>query len=163
MKTLILYGSRKGCTKKCAFTLRDEINRAGGAGCDVVDIKKARRTEVSRYDHVIIGSSIWAGKVHPGIRRFIDAHRAVLPAKRMGFFLCSGREDAAYFENNFPRDMITRAEQRRFFGGELSIEDYGPLMRYLLKRKAGVTGSYRRINGEEIRTFARQWVTGGGR
>lgn len=163
MKTLILYGSRKGCTERCARKLKDELIRVGGGHCEVADVKKARLRRVSEYDHLIIGSSIWAGKLHPAVRRFMRSYSRISPSQHLGLFLCSGKEEPDYFTENFSRQVLERAEERRFFGGELSIEDFSPLMRYILRRKAGITESYRRIRDDEIQAFARNWIAGGGR
>ena len=162
MKTLIIYGSRKGCTERCARRLMEEIILAGNSCCEVINAKQAKQQRVAQYEHVIIGSSIWAGKIHPAVRRFIIRYGKIPPAQRIGLFLCSGEEDPGYFTRNYPRAVIDQTKERRFFGGELIIENFNPLMKYLLRKKAGVTESYQRIRDDDIRAFARSWIAGGG-
>ena len=97
MKTLILYGSRKGCTRKCAAMVKQQ---AGGG--DVVDVQKAHAIDLRGYDRVVLGSSVWAGKVHPKARQFVEKNLPTLLTRRLALFICSGDEGADYLRENYP-------------------------------------------------------------
>jgi len=95
MKKLIVYYSRTGNTKKVAEELAnkldseaieiiDEKDRSGGigwigAGKDA--LKKNFTTikpilkDISKYDLIIIGTPIWAGKMTPALRTFIKNYK----------------------------------------------------------------------------------------
>ncbi len=148
MSTLILYGSRKGSTKR-----RAEELAAMMSDCEAVDARNAERVDLSRYEAVAIGSSIWAGKIHVAVRRFLRKHRSTLLTKRIGLFVCCGEETSDHFHANIPADVLAHAVCRSCFGGELDIGDFGPLMRFVLRKKAGVTASYSRVHREAMASF----------
>lgn len=149
MKTLIIYGSRKGCTKECA-----EVLGAKGENVTVLDVNKAAYSNCDAYDTVIMGSSIWAGKIHRKMIRFIENNREKLLNKNIGLFICSGELADDHFSVNFPGDILAHAKARQFFGGKLDLNDFGPLMRWVLNKKAGVTASYDRVRRDVIDQFA---------
>ncbi len=95
MKKLIVYYSRTGNTKKVAEELAnklgsktieivDEKDRSGGigwlgAGKDAFKNKltniKPISEDISKYDLIIVGTPIWAGKMTPALRTFIKNHK----------------------------------------------------------------------------------------
>ncbi|MBN1798943.1 MAG: hypothetical protein JW822_10215 [Spirochaetales bacterium] len=147
MKTLIIYGTRKGCTKKCANILAKKINAR------VVDIKKAYQINLSDYNTVIIGSSIRIGKIVKKLKNWTSKNQKDLLTKQIGFFICSGDTKQNYIEMNYPAQLVEHAFATAYFGGELNIEDFGAIMRFMLKKKAGVTESYNRLDDKVINSF----------
>ena len=155
MKTAILYGTRKGCTGRCAAMVQEQIG-----GGDLFDVNKSSTVNLGDYDSVILGSSVWAGKIHSKMSRFVNKHLSTLLNKHVGLFICSGDRSVDYIRRNFPSDLVSHAEAKEHFGGELNIDDFGPLMRYILKKKAGVTRSYNRLDAEAISRFSRVMQSG---
>lgn len=149
MKTLVIYGSRKGCTKACA-----EVLGARGDNVTVLDVNEAAQSNCEAYDTVILGSSIWAGQIHRKMSRFIENNREVLLKKKLGLFICSGELEEDHFSINFPGDILAHATDRQLFGGKMDINNFSPLMRWILKKKAGVTASYDRVRMDVIDQFA---------
>jgi len=111
MKALVLYYSRTGTTKRLA----EELSRK--LGCDIEAIvpkdsyryvtgwlkagKNAMKgvsdelapvkSELGKYDVVIVGTPIWAGTISSPVRTFLakDGHSI----RRAAFFITSGGED----------------------------------------------------------------------
>jgi len=95
MKTLIVYYSRTGTTKKLADDLARELNadkeeiidlrnRKGIFGYLTAgrDALRRKYTEIagekfnpSDYDLVLIGTPIWAGKITPAVRTYMRCHK----------------------------------------------------------------------------------------
>jgi flavodoxin len=95
MNKLIVYYSRTGNTKKVAEELAnksgskiaeliDEKNRSGGigwlgAGRDALKNKltsiKPLVEDISKYDLIIFGTPVWAGKMTPALRTFIQNYK----------------------------------------------------------------------------------------
>ena len=109
MKTLVVFYSRSGTTKRVALDVAKALN----ADIDEVIDKKSRKgilgflragydatrdktTEIefekdpSDYDLVIIGTPVWNGRVTPAIRTYLLRNRERI--KRAAFFsTCAGR------------------------------------------------------------------------
>ncbi len=59
MNTIIIYSSKYGCTKDCANILKNKLSD----NITIVDINNNNKIELSKFDKIIIGSSIYAGSV----------------------------------------------------------------------------------------------------
>ncbi|VVB77665.1 NAD(P)H dehydrogenase (quinone) [uncultured archaeon] len=107
MKTLVVFYSRNGTTKKVAEDISkrlradiDEIidlkNRKGVIGwlTSGRDAMKKNLTQIKetkdpkKYDLVIIGSPVWAGSVSPGVRTFLEKNKGNF--KKVIFFCTTG-------------------------------------------------------------------------
>lgn len=95
MKTLVVYYSRTGRTKKVAEAIADNLssdieeiidgqNRSGPIGFlrsgyqayrkSLIDIKNLQK-DVSEYDIIIIGTPVWARTVSSPVRTFLHAYK----------------------------------------------------------------------------------------
>mgnify|MGYP005840468491 CR=1 FL=1 len=83
-KTLLLYFSGYGHTRKIAERIRDRLAEKGetvySAALD------DERVDPLDYDRVIIGASIRNGKHKPPVHDFIRRHQALLEERPSGFF-----------------------------------------------------------------------------
>ncbi len=118
MKTLVVYYSRTGNTKKIADELaaalgadveelRDRIDRSGKmgymlAGRDAMRKRRADLEPVSRnpadYDLVVIGGPVWALTMCTPATTYASDHRDAL--RRVAFFATAG--DARFTAKTFP-------------------------------------------------------------
>ncbi|MDH3731856.1 MAG: hypothetical protein OES13_12170 [Acidimicrobiia bacterium] len=113
MKTLIVYYSRTGLTKKVAeataadlaadiVRIEDSADRTGAlgylrAGLDALlgrsgSIRPAE-TDPADYDLVILGSPVWAGRLSTPVRTYIAENKTAL--KHVAFFCTEGAAGAA--------------------------------------------------------------------
>jgi flavodoxin len=110
MKTLIVYYSRSGTTRKVAEALAgilkaevEEISekrkRGGPIGWLKSGYEASRKKSPSiadlkhdpaSYDLVVIGTPVWAGTLASPVRSFLEQHAGSI--KRAGFFLTMGGE-----------------------------------------------------------------------
>ncbi|AAL80838.1 hypothetical protein PF0714 [Pyrococcus furiosus DSM 3638] len=109
MKTLVVFYSRSGTTKRVA----QELAKALGADIDEVIDKKSRKgilgflragydatrgrttrieftKDLSEYDVVIIGTPVWNGRVTPAIRTYLLENRENIK-QAIFFATCAGR------------------------------------------------------------------------
>ena len=63
MNTIIIYSSKYGCTKDCANILKNKLSD----NVTIVDINNNNKIELSKFDKIIIGSSIYVGSVSKNI------------------------------------------------------------------------------------------------
>ena len=156
MKTLIVYGTRYGCTQKCAELLQERL-----PGNVRLQNAKAARGPLQGYDAVIVGGSVYMGKIRPEVSRFCRRHRGELLKKRLGLFACcyTPNETAGFLETLFPRELLDHAAYAAAVGGEMRYEKMNVVYRRLfesLKKMEGFREGFREphIDGEEIQKLA---------
>lgn len=108
MKTLIVYFSRTGTTKKLAEDIKKSLkcdiepitedrNRKGvigylksgrEAGAEKTPLIHPPKKDLSKYDLVIIGTPIWVGKMSSPVRSFLKNN--ICNFKKVAFFCTMG-------------------------------------------------------------------------
>lgn len=83
MSTLIIYASKYGYTEKCSKKLAEEISDE----VDLVNIKVDKQPKIENYDKVIIGGSIYMGKIQKKINSFCIDNLEVLKGKKLDYLL----------------------------------------------------------------------------
>ncbi len=123
MKTLIAYATKHGCTENCAkelaSLLKGEVNL-----CNLKDDINAS-IDLSKYDAVIIGGSIYAGQIQNEVRKFSQEKMEQLANKKLGLFICcmfEGDQATIQLNSSFPNQLVDRAIAKQCFGGELNIQ-----------------------------------------
>ena len=115
MKIAVIYASKTGTAAKCAHELAERLE---------ADLFEAdgRSPDIGRYDAVILGAGIRLGKLNRSLVKWMAAHRRELLHKTLGLFLCCCFEEntAAYFQKNFPPELLEHADPRISLGGELN-------------------------------------------
>ncbi len=108
-KTLILFYSLEGSTRKIAQSLAKELNfpfeelkpmkemkskgfmkYVQGGGQAVAGIKPALqplKSNLKNYDTIIIGSPVWAGRFTPAVKSLLE--KGLLKKKKIAFFYCN--------------------------------------------------------------------------
>jgi menaquinone-dependent protoporphyrinogen IX oxidase len=89
-KTLIIYFSKYGSTKKYAELISSELN------ADIYSIKNVNISDLINYDTIILGSGLYAGKIQ-GINIIIDNFEKIQD-KKIVLFTC-GLADYKNVEN----------------------------------------------------------------
>lgn len=110
VKTLVVYYSRTGTTKKVAEEIAkamnsdieeiiDKTDRNGPigwlkSGKDAMRKKITVINEITKspanYDLIVIGSPLWAGSVTPAIRTYMTQQKQILFEKKVAFFSTMG-------------------------------------------------------------------------
>ncbi len=119
LKTLIIYSTKTGTTKKCAALLAANI---GADSCDLFDIGE-KLPEISEYDCVVLGSYVRMGVIDKKISAYIKKHKDELFGTNFGIFICSCLSDkvSEAITKNFSDEIMDNA-LIDCFGGELPEE-----------------------------------------
>ena len=98
MRTLIVYGTKYGCTRKCAELLKERLS---GEVC--LQNAKSYRGSLKEYDAVFIGGSVYMGKIRGEVSHFCRQHSKELLKKRLGLFACcyTPKETEGFLETLF--------------------------------------------------------------
>ncbi len=158
MRTLIAYASKHGTTKKAVEKLAEELT--GDIVILNLEDKSAFKTRIEDFDRIIIGGSIYIGKIQKSVRRFCDANlEKLLKAEKLGLFICCGDDerDMEQMVNSFPDMLIERAEVKGYFGYEYDLKKVGFIQRTMLKKAAGVEESESNIKYDNISRFAEEF------
>ncbi len=156
MRTLIVYGTKYGCTRKCAELLKGCLT---GEVC--LQNAKSARGSLKEYDAVIIGGSVYMGKIRREISRFCEQNSKELLKKRLGLFACcyTPKGTEGFLETLFPQDLLHHAAYATVVGGEMHDEKMNFVYRKLfqsLKKIDGFQEGFQepQINLEEIQRLA---------
>jgi menaquinone-dependent protoporphyrinogen oxidase len=154
MKTLVAYATKYGCTERCAEILSEKLEEKA----DLCNLKKLKVPDLGQYDKVIVGGSVYAGKIRSETSQFCKKNLEVLKSKKIGLFICGmGEEEAAKQINAaFPRELLNIAVAKGFFGGELVFNRMNSLERFIIKKIAKTDKDISKVLDENIDEFARQ-------
>lgn len=131
MKILILYASKYGCTEDCTSYLKDKIkdNLKDKLKQEVktINLKGAEHVDLQHYDWIIIGGSIYIGKIQKEVKLFCEQNLQILLTKNIVLFMCCTTPDqeSEFFSKNFPASLRKHAEKTVNMGGELRQHKMG--------------------------------------
>lgn len=153
MKTLVAYGTKHGCTEKCATILSEKLE----GKVDLYNLKETKDVELSEYDKVVIGGSIYMGKIQKEVVEFCSKNLNTLKNKKIGLFICCMRDgDLAETEINdsFPQELLACASAKGYFGGEFIFKKMNFLERLIVKKVSNIDKDTSNVLEENINRFA---------
>ena len=155
MKTLVVYATTHGCTRKYATKLSECLH----GEVTVANLKKDKVPDPAGFDAVVVGGSIHAGRVQGAVRSFCQRHAAVLMTKTLGLFLScmeEGEKAQAQFKAAFPAELQEKAAAKGVFGGEFDLEKMGWLSKAIVRKVAKVDKSVSRFDESALIDFAQK-------
>ena len=154
MKTLIIYATKNGSVREVAHLLKKEL--AGEV--KVVDIVNEKITDISPYDNILIGSSVYFAQIHRKIKSFIYLHRPEILNKKFGVFLLAGEPSLDLMErqlrDTIPNDIFEKAKAITVIGSQMKLEEFSWIVRFILKHFKKIKCNYKDIDQGRIREFA---------
>ncbi len=153
MKTLIAYGTKYGCTEECAKKLAVKLNGT----VDLKNIKTKKDIDISQYDKVIIGGSIYMGKIQKEVSAFSLKNLDILKDKKIGLFICCMREGEiadTELNDSFPEELLTKAISKESFGGEFILKKMSFMDRMIVKKVSKIDKDTSTISEKTIDRFA---------
>jgi menaquinone-dependent protoporphyrinogen oxidase len=134
MGTLLVFGSKYGSTKKCAEFLREKLN----GNVEVVDIKMNQSLDLNLYDKIVIGTSVYMGKIQKEISEFCKSNIEVIKTKKVAVFLCCMNEKdfEKQINENFSKEMLDAMIVKGYFGGEFNFTKMNFIEKNIIKMVA---------------------------
>ncbi|MDF2592747.1 MAG: flavodoxin [Clostridia bacterium] len=153
MSILIAYASKHGCTEGCAAKLAQRL----GGKVELYNLKSGKAIDISQYDKVIIGSSVYVGKVNKEATEFCNKNLGELINKKLGLFICGSQEgdglkqelDAAY-----PQELQSKAIAIECFGGEFTFGKMNFMEKTIVKVISKTNKDTSTIKDDKIDSFA---------
>lgn len=171
MKTLILYLTTDGQTKKIADRIAERL-----ADCTLVSLRDQAAVaaiQLADFEQIIIGASIRYGHFDPILEKFIAQHTEQLNAKKSAFFsvnLTARKPNRNTPQTNtYTRKLLARiAWQPTFvavFAGALFYPRYTwfdrTMIRFIMKITKGdtdISKEYEYTNWQKVDEFAKNFV-----
>ncbi|MEJ6951579.1 flavodoxin domain-containing protein [Natronospora cellulosivora (SeqCode)] len=155
MKTLIVYATKYGTAESCAKKLREKLNTE----VELKNLKQEKNIDLSDYDKVIIGSSVYMGQIRKEAKKFCQENLEELKTKENAFYISCMREgeDAEnQIEVNYPKELLEKAVFSSVFGGAFNFEKMNFLEKMIIKKIAGTDQSEENILEDNIAEFAKK-------
>jgi menaquinone-dependent protoporphyrinogen oxidase len=121
MSTLIMYASKHGSAEKCAEKLSEKLT----GKVDLCNIKEGKIPDLTGYEKIIIGGSIYAGRIQKELGDFCLKNIGLLKEKKTGLFICCmvKSSEEAQIKSSFPKELLSSAVVKESFGGEFRFKD----------------------------------------
>lgn len=153
MKTVIIYATKHGSVENAANKLKSKIPDK----VMLVNIMAESPPSLEEFENVVIGGSIYAGKIQKKLIKYIDSHLNELLTKRIGLFICAAQEEKIRekeLKDSFPEVLFQHALCKEIFGYEVHFEDMNFIERKLVGAILGHKKSYSELSEEKINQFA---------
>ena len=153
MKTIIIYMTRHGCTKKAAHLLKEKLE----GEIILCDLSEIRAPGLYDSDTIIIGGSIHASQIQKKIKAFCASRIPTLLKKRLGLYLCcmkEGKEAQDQFDNAFPESPLQHALATGLFGGEFNFEKMNFVEKFMVRKMAHSKKSVSKFDEQSADTFS---------
>lgn len=152
MSVLIAYASKYGFSKMCTELLKETFDEK----VDIFDLKQ-NWPDLNKYDKVIVGGSVYMGKVRRPVTQFCSANVQTLKHKKLGLFVCGlaeGDEAKKQLEAAFPKELLQAAFAKASFGGGCDFKKMNFMEHMIIQKVTGSDTDYVRIDRESLEHFA---------
>ena len=152
MRTLILYASKYGFTADCANLLCEKLS----GEVIVLDIESLKQpVSLPDYDRVILGSSVYVGKISKELREFSMKNLDELLGKEIGLFLCCALTENVdkFLKNNFPPKLLHHAIVIKTFGSDARLDKMSFIDKKIIETVAKGDFSGFKVLDENISKF----------
>jgi menaquinone-dependent protoporphyrinogen oxidase len=160
MKSIVIYATKYGSAEKAAGILKSGME----GQVHQVNIMKQKAPVLDEYDNVILGGSIYMGRIQKKITDYITANLPVLLNKRIGLYICAGLPDpetrAKELAGAFNAELYEHAVCKEIFGHELNYEKMGFLDKLIMKAVKGDKNSSSEFYQDKIEAFAKAMSRG---
>jgi menaquinone-dependent protoporphyrinogen oxidase len=153
-KKIIIYTTKYGFVTKVATTLKAKL----GGEVELVNLMKAQAPSLQDYDTVILGGSIYFGKVQKKLAAYVRDAMPELAGKKVGLFVCAGVPDPETkrkeLEQAFPPELMKQAVCKDILGDEIVYEKLSFLDKFITRRISGSTAGQSHFEENRIEAFA---------
>ena len=155
LKTLILYATKHGAAGEIARRIADKAD-----GAALHDLKQGDVPNLAEYDCVIVGSSVYAGRIRKEAKVFLSHNTEALQSKRLGLFI-SGMDTGS--ENDvlaaaYSKELLQSAKTASFLGGIFDPDKAGFIERLIMRIVTKKSGYISTINDEKIGDFVKALI-----
>jgi len=150
MKIAIVYATKYGTTKKVAEKIQSEI---GIEKVQLFNLKEFDKIDLSQFDSIFIGGSIYAGRIQKKVSEFCRKNSVSLLRKRLGLFICcmyEGEIAEQQIKTAYPEILLNYATSIKVLGGDIMFDKMNFFEKVIIKKVSGVKESISNINYTKI-------------
>ncbi len=169
MKSLIIYSSTDGQTKKICESIKKNSNNK-----EFIEIQSLEETfnlNINNYDQIILGASIRYGNYKSNLFKFIKNNREILDTKKNAFFsvnvVARKKEKSTPDTNPYIKKFLKKTKWRpkkiQVFAGKVDYPNYGffnklviKFIMFITKGPTDTSQSYEFTNWEKVKEFSRE-------
>ena len=151
-KTLIAYATKHGSAEECAKALAAKMD----SGTDLCNLKEKKTIDLGAYDTIIVGGSIYAGRIQKEVSDFCTKNENELKTKKLGLFICGmseGETAEKQILSSFPKDLLSKALIKDSFGGKFDFSKLNFMEKMIVKKVAKVESDQSNISENKISQF----------
>lgn len=152
MKTIIIYTTKYGFSRVLAEHLQEKL-----AGEIHLADAKGPVPGLEPYDTVILGGSVYMGRIQKAMTAYIREHLQELLGKNIGLYLSAGITDGAVEEQElraaFGTELINHAAAKDVLGYCFDFSKMNFLERCMVKAKGKGTENERVLREERMEQF----------
>jgi len=131
MKNCILYTTKHGSTEKTARMLKEKLH----AETDLINLMHEKDPDLSGYDTIILGASIYIGKIQKKMVKFIDRNLKELLSKNIALYILAGEKDKPEdsLHKAYPETLLYHSFAKGYFGYEMNLDKMNFLEKAAMK------------------------------
>lgn len=152
MKTAIIYSSKHGATEKIAQYIASELKPLP---TELINIKVVKNIDLSNYDRVIMGSSVYAGRINHKLSVLIKNNLLTLLEKKIALFICgmNTAELESEFKLAYPELLRQHSTCNLIVEGEYNFNKMNIIERLLVRKISGVNHNLSKTDFHKIDLF----------
>lgn len=155
MKSIIIYTTKHGYVEITVQVLESKMD----GQVTSVNIMKENPPSLEEYDNVILGGSIYMGRIQKKMSDYISKNLPQLMSKRIGLFICAGSPDpkarVKELESAYPAELYNHAVTKEVFGYEINFEKLGFFEKLVMKAVTGDKSNISELCEDNIANFAK--------
>ena len=172
MKSLIIYSSTDGQTKKICEAIRENFNNK--EFIEILPLEDAFHLNINNYDQIILGASIRYGNYKSNLFKFIKYNIKILETKKNAFFSVNvvarknekNTPDTNPYIKKFLRKTNWRPKKIEVFAGKVDYPNYNffnklmiRLIMFITKGPTDISHSYEFTDWAKVKKFSKELST----
>ncbi|SFG84156.1 flavodoxin domain-containing protein [Sporolactobacillus nakayamae] len=154
MKTVILYATKYGSTEEVARRLREQLD----GEVDLVNVVMDSFHAPVSYDTVILGGSVYMGKIQKQLTNYIRKNIDVLEQKRIGLFICAAHPEEKKriieLQQAFPTSLNQRATAKAVLGYTINFDKMSFIDKFIMRKIKGDNKNVAEFYDDRIKSFS---------
>ena len=169
MKSLIIYSSTDGQTKKICEAIKENFNNKGFI--EILPLEDAFHLNINNYDQIILGASIRYGNYKSNLFKFIKNNIKILEIKNNAFFSVNvvarkkekNTPDTNPYIKKFLKKTNWRPKKIEVFAGKVDYPNYNFLNKlvirfimFITKGPTDISQTYEFTDWVKVKKFSKE-------